>query len=97
MNYTNFTPVETESDIAHRSSTVIIGEAVVSTLPLLAETATAIEKIKGFWGLPSKEYPKRILQKKRPRLTSLGRNSIFVVCKIHPKKCSSYTKIKNVL
>ena len=50
MNYTNFTPVETGSDIAHRYSTVIIGEAVVSTLPLLAETATAIEKIKGFWG-----------------------------------------------
>ena len=50
MNYTNFTPVETESDIARRYSTVIIGEAVVSTLPLLAETATAIEKIKGFWG-----------------------------------------------
>ena len=48
MNYTNFTPVETGPDIAHRYSTVIIGEAVVSTLPLLAETATAIEKIKGY-------------------------------------------------
>ena len=50
MNYTNFTPVETGSDIARRYSTVIIGEAVASILPFLVETAAAIEKIKGFLG-----------------------------------------------
>lgn len=50
MNYTNFTPVETGSDIARRDSTVIIGEAVASIWPLFAETAAVIEKIEGFWG-----------------------------------------------